>query len=382
MTEHVDPVAEPAAPVAFALPIVAPRVPLTETPLRDAAPPDPTVPDPLGALVAETRASAGGEATADSVTAAEAAPRSRRSRQIMTALSVIAPGAGVAWLATHSHELATAFRACERADGEWLVVAAVAACLTYLAAAVSMKGAVTRQLPFGQLIAVQVAGILPNVLVPAGMGVAALQTRYLLRRGLTMAEAVGATAVNATAGALPHGLALVILLVSGVVPLPKLGIAGQTTYLLIALGVLALVTACVPKARHLAQTGVRRIVEQRALLAGGGSTTRAILLWGGSIAIPMLHAATLCAVAAALHAPLGAGKIIPVYIVASALSAIIPSPGGFGGLDAALTALLTSAGSPTTTAIAAVLGYRLLTSWLPMAPSAAVCGVLIRSRIL
>jgi len=316
------------------------------------------------------------------VDAGSQTPRSRWSRRIMTALSIVAPALGAVWLGTHHEELRAAFEACKRADGEWLLVAVVAACATYVAAAASMKGAVTRKLPFGQLVAIQIAGILPNLLIPAGMGVAALQTRYLLRRGLTMAEAVASTAANATAGAIPHALMLVVLLLAGAVPAPKMAIGGGTRYLVAASAVAAIVAACVPKVRRAARSVALRLVEQRSLLAGAGSTRRAVLLWGGSIAIPMLHAATLCAVAAALHAPLGPGKIIVVYLVASALSAVIPSPGGFGGLDAALTALLTGAGVPTTTAIAAVLGYRLLTAWLPLAPSAAVCGVLIRARVI
>jgi uncharacterized membrane protein YbhN (UPF0104 family) len=371
MLERVDPTEPTGVAVAALSGGPALAAPLTDEPLVDG---------PLVAVAVAGRPVVDVPDVGDG--APEPKPRSRRSTRIMTAVSVVAPALGAVWLATHRRELSAAFEACRRADGEWLLVAVVAACLTYIAAAASMKGSVARHLPFGQLVAVQVAGILPNVLVPAGMGVAALQTRYLLRRGLSMAEAVASTAANATAGALPHALMLVILLVSGTVPLPQLGVAGQTRYLLAALGIVVAVAACVPKVRRLARSAARRIVDQRALLAGSGSTGRAALLWGGSIAIPMLHAATLCAIAAALHAPLGAGKIIPVYLVASALSAVIPSPGGFGGLDAALTALLTGAGAPTTTAIAAVLGYRLLTSWLPMAPSAAVCGVLIRARVL
>jgi uncharacterized membrane protein YbhN (UPF0104 family) len=300
----------------------------------------------------------------------------------MAVLSIVAPAVGAVWLGTHHEELRAAFQACKRADGEWLLVAVVAACATYFAAAASMKGAVTRKLPFGQLLAIQIAGILPNVLVPAGMGVAALQTRYLLRRGLTMAEAVASTAANATAGAIPHALMLIVLLFAGAVPVPHLAFGGSTRLFVVATVAAALVAACVPKVRRPVVSVARRLVEHRDLLAGAGSTRRAALLWGGSIAIPMLHAATLCAIAAALHAPLGPGKIIVVYLVASALSAVIPSPGGFGGLDAALTALLTGAGVPTATAIAAVLGYRLLTAWLPLAPSAAVCGVLIRTRVI
>ncbi|MBL7497488.1 flippase-like domain-containing protein [Frankia sp. CNm7] len=315
----------------------------------------------------------------------ESAPpvaKSRWSKRVMTALSIVMPAFGAVWLATHHDELGAAFEACRRAEGKWLLVAALAACATYVAAAASMKGSVAHKLPFGQLVAVQIAGILPNTLAPAGMGVAAVQMRYLLRRGLSMAEAVASTAVNATAGAIPHGIMLVVLLLAGAVPLPRLALGPMHRYLLIALPVAVAVVVCVPRLRQLARTLARRLVEQRGLLVGAGSTRRAALLWGGSIAIPMLHAATLCAVAAALHAPLGPGKIMVVYLVASALAAVIPSPGGFGGLDAALTALLTTAGAPTTTAIAAVLGYRLLTNWLPLAPSAAVCGVLIRARVL
>jgi uncharacterized membrane protein YbhN (UPF0104 family) len=370
--ETVVPVIETAVPmIETAVPMIETAVPVIEMaiPMVETAVPavEAVVPDPRP----------GSDEPASS-----AAKRSRRSKRIVTALSVVTPALGAIWLGTHRHDLVAAFDACKTADGEWLTVAIVAACLTYIAAAASMKGAVARHLPFGQLVAVQIAGILPNALIPAGMGVAAVQTRYLLRRGLSMAEAVASTAANATAGALPHAVVLVVLLVCGAVPLPDLGVPGQAGYLLAALGVLLLAAAFVPKVRRMVRAGARRVVEQRALLAGSGSTSRAVLLWGGSLAIPMLHAATLCAIAAALHAPLGAGKIIPVYLVASALSAIIPSPGGFGGLDAALTALLTSAGAPTTTAIAAVLGYRLLTSWLPMAPSAAMCGVLIRARVL
>jgi uncharacterized membrane protein YbhN (UPF0104 family) len=399
MTESTEPASRTAA--AGTPRSAGFRSPLTAAPLADLVPAQPRADVPSADLASADGKSAGVAsagvvparpvaelvpaqvaALGEGPAAEQSARRSRRSKQVMAALSIVAPGIGAIWLGTHRRELVDAFNACRSADGEWLVVAVIAACLTYIAAAASMKGAVARNLPFGQLVAVQIAGILPNVLVPAGMGVAALQTRYLLRRGLSMAEAVASTAANATAGALPHGVVLVVLLLCGAVPLPRLGIPGQTGYLLAALGMLVLVAACVPKVRRVARSGARRIVEQRALLAGSGSTSRAALLWGGSIAIPMLHAATLCAIAAALHAPLGAGKIIPVYLVASALSAIIPSPGGFGGLDAALTALLTGAGAPTTTAIAAVLGYRLLTSWLPMAPSAAVCGVLIRTRVL
>jgi len=213
--EPVEP-AQPVIALVAAAPSALPFAELTDEPLVEVL--------PTGPLAADEA-----EQPAASPT------RPRRNKRIMAALSVVTPAIGAIWLGTHRHELVAAFEACKSADGEWLIVATIAACATYIAAAASMKGAVARNLPFGQLVAVQIAGILPNVLVPAGMGVAALQTRYLLRRGFSMAEAVAATAANATAGALPHAVVLVILLVCGAVPLPRVGIPGQTGYLLAAL---------------------------------------------------------------------------------------------------------------------------------------------------
>ena len=50
----------------------------------------------------------------------------------------------------------------------------------------------------------------------------------------------------------------------------------------------------------------------------------------------------------------------------SALGAIVPTPGGVGAVEAALTAGLVAAGLHGTEAASAVLLFRLLTFWLPV----------------
>src|ERR1700753_1348422 len=71
---------------------------------------------------------------ADPAQDAAGSKRSRRSKRIMLALSVVAPATGAVWLGTHRHDLVAAFEACKSADGEWLMVALVGACPTYIAA--------------------------------------------------------------------------------------------------------------------------------------------------------------------------------------------------------------------------------------------------------
>ncbi|NUS15026.1 MAG: TIGR00374 family protein, partial [Streptomyces sp.] len=63
-------------------------------------------------------------------------------------------------------------------------------------------------------------------------------------------------------------------------------------------------------------------------------------------------------------------------------AALLPTPGGLGSLDAALAFALTASGAPGTAAASAVLGYRLLTVWLPLIPGLMVLAVLVRRRSL
>jgi uncharacterized membrane protein YbhN (UPF0104 family) len=57
-------------------------------------------------------------------------------------------------------------------------------------------------------------------------------------------------------------------------------------------------------------------------------------------------------------------------------------PAGLGSLDAALGLALVSAGASAVAATSAVLGYRLVTTWLPLVPGVLVLAVLVRRREL
>ena len=73
---------------------------------------------------------------------------------------------------------------------------------------------------------------------------------------------------------------------------------------------------------------------------------------------------TVCVAAFGRSVPMAA--IAVVYLTGSAIGSIIPTPGGIGGVEAALTAGLTAAGLPGAVAVSAVLLFRLLTFWLPV----------------
>jgi uncharacterized membrane protein YbhN (UPF0104 family) len=74
--------------------------------------------------------------------------------------------------------------------------------------------------------------------------------------------------------------------------------------------------------------------------------------------------------------------VAPVYLASSAVSALIPSPGGIGSLDVVLTAGLVAAGLPVASAVGGLVAYRFLTVWIPVLPGACTLGVLVKRRIV
>ncbi|MHC5908880.1 lysylphosphatidylglycerol synthase domain-containing protein, partial [Streptomyces sp. S6] len=109
---------------------------------------------------------------------------------------------------------------------------------------------------------------------------------------------------------------------------------------------------------------------------------RAAALWGGAFAFASLHACVLIAVTRAIGLALSPLHVALLYLAASSAAALLPTPGGIGSLDAVLALSLAATGAPAVAAASAVLGYRLLTVWVPLLPGLVVLGVLIRRRAL
>jgi uncharacterized membrane protein YbhN (UPF0104 family) len=109
---------------------------------------------------------------------------------------------------------------------------------------------------------------------------------------------------------------------------------------------------------------------------------RAAALWLGSVALPFSHALILFSILRGLGVAMTIGTVMVIYLGVSSLAAVVPSPGAIGGLDVALVTGLAAAGASSTVAVGAVLGYRMITVWLPLLPAAGMFAVLLRRRII
>jgi undecaprenyl-diphosphatase len=285
----------------------------------------------------------------------------------------------------HANATVTAIR---HARWAWLVVVALLSALTYLMAAIALRGAAGQPLAIGRTWAVQVAAAFTNRLTPAGLGGMATNLRYLEAAGTPRPAAVAALTVDSVAGFLVHTVAIAALLPLlgarshaglhfSVSELPEQWpvLLAVVLALVIAGGVLRLLRLhrhLVPPAR----------VALAALVDTFRHPANAIALFGGSAGVTAGYALALVAAAHAVGLSVGVATVVAVYLGSSAIAAAAPTPGGLGALEAALVAGLTAAGAAAGPAVAAVLTFRLVTFWLPTVPGFVAYRILRRSAIV
>ncbi|WP_308407620.1 lysylphosphatidylglycerol synthase transmembrane domain-containing protein, partial [Streptomyces olivochromogenes] len=268
------------------------------------------------------------------------------------------------------------------ADPWWLLAGLGFTCLGWVAASCVRQGALPERLPPGLLLASQFAAGAANHALPAGIGAHAVTLRFLRGRGVPLDRATASLALYSLVK--PIAKTLVLLVFVAVSPAGRrLGeLIPDARILLvaaIALTVAALVLAVVRPLRR-PVTGLLRTALADARLLHS-RPCRVLALWGGAAAMPLLQACTVASVGAALGLPVPWPEVVVAFLAAGTAVGAVPAPGGLA-VDAALVFTLAAFGSPVAVATATVIGFRVLTDWLPLLPGALVLSALIRSKVL
>jgi uncharacterized membrane protein YbhN (UPF0104 family) len=268
----------------------------------------------------------------------------------------------------------------------WLLVAIAAAAATWVCSGLSQQGAVSSTLPLGRLVAAQFAGTFANQFTPAGLGGGAVNVRFLRRNGSTSSAALAAVGLTQLAGVVVHlSLLAAVLLadpsLADSLPADAGHFPGWLIPLLGAIFAAALGVAVL--AQSWIVTRLRGLWSQTVSALSHLRTPRRIAeLLLGSVGLTVAHIAVLYGILRALDTTPPILAVAAAYLLATTAAALVPTPGGVGGLDACLGMLLYGSGIASPTAVAAVLAYRLLTSWLALVPSAFTLNALVRRGIL
>ncbi|GGV21892.1 hypothetical protein GCM10010182_50260 [Actinomadura cremea] len=269
----------------------------------------------------------------------------------------------------------------------WAGVALGAAALTYLAAALMLMGFVPERLPLWRTVLVQVAASFVKLVAPAAVGGVAVNTRYLQRSGVRPGPAVASVGASQLVGLAVHVLLLVLFgFLTGSTSTATRDLAPSRTVVIavLALGLVAGLALTVPR--------VRRVVTSRLRSMFSGVVPRLVDVLqsprklftgiGGTLLLTVGFVLCLDASIRAFGGSLPWTAVVVVFLTANAVGSAVPTPGGLGAVEGALTLALTISGLAAETAASAVLLYRLLTLWLPVLPGWAAFAYLQRKEVL
>ena len=318
------------------------------------------------------------------VPGAEVAPVRLERIRLRTLLTLVASIAAAYLLAGElaRESLASVLRG---ANLDWGIAALALSATTYVGATVSLSGFVAERLSFFRTMLAQVAGSFVTLVTPAAVGGAALNIRYLQRRKIPPAVAAASVGVAQVVAFILHILLIVIFAaIAGTSASKPLQPPRWAWFVLAGLVVAALAVFAVPAARRVLRARVSPIFGQvlPQLLEVAQHPVKLARGIGGALLLSLSYILCLATCVAAFGPSVPIASIAVVYLTGSAIGSILPTPGGLGGVEAALTAGLTAAGMPGAAAVSAVLLFRLVTFWLPVPFGWAALNYLERQQAL
>ena len=270
-------------------------------------------------------------------------------------------------------------------DPAWLAAAGLAEILSYAGYVALLRAVFSGTLGWRQSFLISMAGVAATrLLATAGAGGIALTGWALGRLGLTAHAVVrGMVAFMALLYAVYMSALLLLGVGLGTGALPG---GGSALLTLLPAGLAAAVIALALAMAHAPDRVERRLAS---LSAGGGRLRRPLGWLAGIVAdagagvrlallLAMRRPSTLlaaaawwgfdiAALAAGFHA-FGSAPEVTVLVMAyfvGMLGNLLPLPGGIGGVEGGMIGAFVAFGQPASTALVAVLAYRLASFWLP-----------------
>ncbi|WP_245647204.1 lysylphosphatidylglycerol synthase transmembrane domain-containing protein [Microtetraspora niveoalba] len=277
------------------------------------------------------------------------------------------------------------FSVVTTANWAWGGVALVSAGLSYVAAAIMLRGFVPEHLPLGPTVLAQFAASFVKLVAPAAVGGVAINTRYLQKRGIPSGPAVASVGASQLIGLVFHLMLLLFFAyITGTQAAPSLTPSRGLLIALLAAAVLCLIVLAVRPLRRFVTVRLRAMFSGVVprLLDVLQSPSKIFEAVGGTLLLTITFVVCLWTCVRAFGGDLSFAAIAVVFLTANAIGSAAPTPGGLGAVEAALSVGLTVAGMDRPVALSAVLLYRLMTFWLPVLPGWASFAWLQRRNAL
>jgi undecaprenyl-diphosphatase len=308
-----------------------------------------------------------------------------RARTLVTLVII---GAAVYFLVPQLADLPGLFRQIRDVEVQWIVPVIIASLATYAGAALGLACAIAQRVPYLPALGVSLAGSFVNRLAPVKVAGAALNIRFLQKRGTDPLTAIAGVGLIAMAGGISHIVVTSVSLLAAGQQQDGLPFTLPDTNLILlgaaAILILVGVVLWVPRTAQLVKDKVvPALVSTKENLKSLAGTPRKIVgLFVGGMLVPVSYSLCLYFSVEAFGGGLSVAQVAVVFLTIGTIASAAPTPGGVGAVEAALIGGLTAIGIDPQQALASVFFYRLATFWIPVLPGWGAFTLLQRSEAI
>lgn len=250
----------------------------------------------------------------------------------------------------------------------WVAAALVFSLATYVGAGQTLVAFSPVRLPLLRSTEVHLASSVVALVAPAGVGGAAVNLRFLNRKGVPTAVGVATVALVQVVQFL---VTVVLLVVLAATTGQSTGLTLPSGWLLAGAGVIALAGSAVllvPRLRAWVWQKIEPTYKQvwPRLVWVMSNPRRLALGIGGAVLLSLSYVLAFGASLWAFGHTLPFSVLAITYLASNTVGSVVPSPGGIGPVELALTAGLVTAGIPSGVALSTAIVYRLVTFWVPI----------------
>ena len=255
----------------------------------------------------------------------------------------------------------------EAASPWWALVAFGCGLATFFGSALSLYAFAPVRIPLWRATLVQTAASFVSLAAPAGVGPAALNLRLLTRRGVSNTLAVASVGLVQVSQLITTiALLVTISLISG----SEIPLGMPSTAVLVTVGLVALAITASMLVPRLRQWVLSRLVPLwhttwPRLIQLLGQPRRFAIAVLGNLIMTIGYLGAFWACLAAFGRSMSVIDLAVIYLIGNAIGAMVPTPGGLGGVEGALIAGLSAptGGIPLAIATSIVIVFRALTFW-------------------
>ncbi|MBD8062095.1 lysylphosphatidylglycerol synthase transmembrane domain-containing protein [Oceanitalea stevensii] len=280
---------------------------------------------------------------------------------VMVTIAVVA-----VWLLLGTLNFEQVVAATRNANPWWLLATFAFGVLTFLGSAMGLVAFAPEKLGLWRTTLVQVAAGVVSLVAPAGVGPAALNLRFLNRQRVATPLAVATVALVQVSQFVTTVMLLATMALvtgsAGTLSVPS-GAVNAVAITAVLIVVVVLVVSPVRTWLWEKLGPTLRQVWPRVLWVVG-SPSRLLVGLSGNVIMTLGYVAAFGCALAAFGYTLPLTTLSITYLTSNTVGAAVPSPGGIGPVEAALTGGLTVAGIPAGVAFSVALVFRLLTFWI------------------